>query len=104
MIHLDDIMQEHGYEETPREALKLLANVQSYLVEGTQGFRLLRFALRNNLFTPPRLPLSCAVIVRSGIPAEKKHLAFNKGCDTIWRQTQPLLGKLPVFEISGRLK
>ena len=101
LIHLDDIMKEVGFLETPREALKRVAGIDAYLIEGTQGFRLLRFALRNKLFTPPRVPLDCVVLVRSRVLPKKKHLSFIKGCDTIWRQTYPLLRDIAVWEIGS---
>lgn len=101
LIHLDDLYQKYGHDETPREALKLLAGVDRYLVEGVQGFRLLRYALRNDLFSGCREPLSCIVLVESKFKPEKKHLALIKGLATIWLEASAFLGDVPVFEIGG---
>lgn len=106
LVHLDKVMEEHGFLDTPREALKLLAGVDRWLVEGTLGYRLLRFGLKNELFEEPRKPLSAVVLVTSKVAVRAEHRALNKGFEKILRETLPLLkiAGVPVFVIEGRPK
>lgn len=93
LIHTDDFMETVSWKEQATFFLNMLKSKKRYILEGVQGYRVLRTGARNGW--GPDL----AINITSKYPAMLKHQSMVKTLDKIYRDYKSLKMKCIVLEI-----
>jgi len=92
LLQTDDYIGKHSYKQTLYEIIEDLKGKKKYIVEGIQGYRLLRKISELNLLDmKPDLIINCI----TDRPIQQKHLKQIKGLNTIWNQYLSIERDLP---------
>lgn len=87
LLQTDDYIKNYSYEDALYKIIEDLKGENKYIVEGIQGYRLLRKICQLNLVDmKPELIINC----KTDRPIQEKHIRQIKGLETIWRQYQAL--------------
>jgi len=94
VVHTDDYIPAYGYEEALYKILSHINFVDTYVVEGVQGYRILRKLSEYHALQP-----DLVIICRSTQACLPKHRTFRKNLDTVFRKYQEHTKELPRFHI-----